>query len=72
MTSREVEKFRLDWKSLLLPVVLILTGALILTVAGYGLVSLDRVQNLWPAALILVGLADLFTEGPSTDEGRHE
>ncbi len=72
MTSREAEKFQVDWKSLLLPVVLIVTGALILAVAGYGLVSLDRVQNLWPAALILVGLADLFTEGHSADQGRHE
>ena len=67
MTRKEIDPFRADWKSLLLPVVLLLTGAFVLAVAAYGLVSLDRVQNLWPLAIILVGLADLFSEGPSGD-----
>jgi hypothetical protein len=72
MTSKEIDRYRADWKSLLLPVVLLLTGAFVLAVAAYGLVSLDRVQNLWPLAIILVGLADLFTEGSSTEGGQHE
>jgi hypothetical protein len=72
MASRETEAAGRDWQSLLLPLVLILTGALILAVAGYGLLSLDRVRDLWPAAIILVGLADLFTEGPSVKRGQHE
>jgi uncharacterized membrane-anchored protein len=62
----------MDWKSLLLPVVLILAGVFILAIAAYGLVSLDRVQNLWPAAIILVGLADLFTEGAPAERDEHE
>ena len=72
MTRKEIDPFRADWKSLLLPVVLLLTGAFVLAVAAYGLVSLDRVQNLWPLAIILVGLADLFPEGSSTEGGQHE
>jgi hypothetical protein len=72
VTSKELDTRQMDWKSLFLPIVLILTGALVLAVAGYGLVSLDRVQDLWPAAIILVGLADLFSEAPSTERGQHE
>ena len=72
MTSKEIDPFRADWKSLLLPVVLLLTGAFVLAVAAYGLVSLDRVQNLWPLAIILVGLADLFNEGPSGERSPND
>ena len=72
MTSRKSAVRQGDWKSLLLPVVLMATGALILAIAGYGLLSLDRVRDLWPAAIIMVGLADLFTEGPSAERGRDE
>ena len=72
MTGKEIEPFRIDWKSLLLPVVLMLTGASVLAIAAYGLVSLDRVQNLWPAAIILVGLADLFSEGSSGERSHND
>jgi len=72
MLSKETDNFRIDWKSLLLPVVLMLTGAFVLAVAAYGLISLDRLQNLWPAAIILVGLVDLFTEGSSAERGQHD
>ena len=72
MTSKEIETIRIEWKGLILPVVLLLTGTFVLAIAAYGLVSLDRVQNLWPAAIILVGLADLFTEGPSASRDEHE
>jgi hypothetical protein len=72
MTGKEIDAFRMDWKSLLLPVVLMLTGITVLAVAAYGLVSLDRVQNLWPVAIILVGLADLFNQGPAAERDRHE
>jgi hypothetical protein len=72
MTSKEIDPFRIDWKSLLLPVVLMLTGASVLAIAAYGLVSLDRVQNLWPAAIILVGLADLFSEAPSGERSPND
>jgi hypothetical protein len=49
-----------------------LTGISVLGIAAYGLVSLDRVQNLWPAAIILVGLADLFNEGPSGERSPND
>lgn len=49
-----------DWQSLALPFVLMITGAILLAGDGFGLLSLDRIQNLWPMAVILVGLADLM------------
>ncbi len=63
---------RVTWKNLLLPVVLMATGAIVLASADFGLVSLDRVQNLWPAALILVGLVELLSEDSSAQRGQHE
>ena len=63
---------RVTWKNLLLPVVLMATGAIVLASADFGLVSLDRVQNLWPAALILVGLVELLSEDTSAQRGQHE
>jgi hypothetical protein len=50
------------WESLLLPLVLVLTGVIVLASADLGFVSLDRVKDLWPGAIILVGLADLFCD----------
>jgi hypothetical protein len=49
-----------DWQSLALPLVLMATGAILLAGDGFGLLSLDRIQNLWPMAVILVGLAELM------------
>jgi hypothetical protein len=72
MASKQIDPFRIDWKSLLLPVVLMLTGISVLGIAAYGLVSLDRVRNLWPAAIILVGLADLFSEGSAGERSPND
>ena len=49
-----------DWQTLALPFVLMITGVILLAGDGFGLLSLDRIQNLWPMAVILVGLADLL------------
>ena len=49
-----------DWQNLALPFVLMITGAILLAGDGFGLLSLDRIQNLWPMAVILIGLADLM------------
>ena len=49
-----------NFESLALPVVLLLTGLILLIGDKAGILSLDRIQNLWPLALILVGLSDLF------------
>jgi len=67
-----MNEMRVTWKNLLLPVVLMATGAIVLASADFGLVSLDRVQNLWPAALILVGLVELLSEDTSAQRGQHE
>jgi hypothetical protein len=49
-----------DWQGLALPLVLIVTGAILLAGDGFGLLSLDRIQNLWPLAVILIGLVGLM------------
>jgi hypothetical protein len=49
-----------DWQGFALPLVLIGTGAILLAGDGFGLLSLDRIQNLWPLAVILIGLVGLM------------
>ncbi len=61
-----------NWESLFLPIVLVVTGVLILAAANFGWISLDRVHNLWPASIILVGLVELFTDGSANERGQHE
>ncbi len=48
-----------SFENLFLPLVLILTGVFVLAGANWGIVSLDRTKDLWPAAMILVGLVEL-------------
>lgn len=55
---------REEWQNFVLPIVLIATGLILLSGDFVGLLSLDRVVNLWPIAVITVGLADLLP--PST------
>ncbi len=62
MTSKELENRERDWESVLLPIVLMVTGALVLAGADFGMVSLDRIRDLWPVAIILVGVADLLPD----------
>jgi len=70
MTSKNFETARREmWETLLLPVVLMLTGALVLAGAHYGLVSLDRLKDLWPAAIIMVGLTEILTDTSTKDGG---
>lgn len=52
---------RRELESLILPVILLLTGLILVGGDRVGILSLDRIQNLWPVALILVGLTDLLT-----------
>jgi hypothetical protein len=47
------------WQDLALPLVLLLTGLVLLAGDYVGVLSLDRVQNLWPVAFILTGLVEL-------------
>ena len=56
-------KQTIHWKkfeSIGLPLVLLFTGLVLIGGDRVGVLSLDRVQNLWPVALILVGLSDLL------------
>jgi hypothetical protein len=52
---------RIELESLILPMILLLTGLILIGGDRVGILSLDRIQNLWPVALILVGLSDLLT-----------
>ncbi len=61
MTTNEFET-QDDLKGLLLPVVLIFTGVLVLAGVDAGLLSLERIKDLWPAAIVLIGLVELAPE----------
>ncbi len=61
---------RRELEGLILPVILLLTGLILVGGDRVGILSLDRIQNLWPVAFILVGLTDLLTSNsdePSRD-----
>jgi Domain of unknown function (DUF5668) len=49
-----------DWIDIVLPIVLTVTGLILIGGDRLGVLSLDRIQNLWPVALILIGVAELF------------
>jgi hypothetical protein len=61
------KKIQQTWQSLLLPIVLMLAGAILLGADRLGTISLARVTDFWPMAIILVGLAELI---PSEDTQR--
>lgn len=50
----------IDWESLGLPLVLMLTGLVLIIGNWLGVLSLDRIQYLWPGAVIVIGLAELM------------
>lgn len=58
-----------DWQSLAVPVVLILTGLLLMTGEALGIFSGIRIENLWPIAVLLIGLGELL---PDLAENRKE
>jgi hypothetical protein len=49
-----------DWEAIALPLVLMLTGLILMGGDSLGILSLDRIQNMWPVAVILIGLAELI------------
>lgn len=67
MERNRKANWKQNWESLALPIILILTGLVLLIASGFGVVSLDRIQNLWPEALVLVGLTELI---PSSGSAR--
>lgn len=67
MERNQITNWKQNWESIALPIILMLTGLILLVGSGLGVVSLDRIQNLWPVALILIGLSELV---PSSDSAR--
>lgn len=63
MEQKQIANWKQNWESLALPIILMLTGLVLVTASGFGVVSLDRIQNLWPMALVLVGLSELVPYG---------
>ncbi len=49
-----------EWEGVAVPIVLIATGLFLLAGDYAGILSLDRIQNLWPVAVIAIGLAELM------------
>jgi hypothetical protein len=67
MERNREANWKQNWESIALPIILMLTGLTLLVASGFGVVSLDRIQNLWPEALVLVGLTELI---PSSGSAR--
>ena len=57
--TEQITVSKTNWQDLALPVVLLITGIILLGGDWIGLLSLDRIQNLWPVSFILVGLIEL-------------
>jgi hypothetical protein len=66
MERNRKANWKQNWESIALPIILMLTGLTLLVASGLGVVSLDRIQNLWPEALVLVGLSELIPSSSST------
>jgi hypothetical protein len=47
------------WQNLAIPIVLLLTGLILVAGDGIGLLSLDRIQSFWPLAIIVLGAMEL-------------
>ena len=60
MKTNQLTDRRTDWESFALPLVLMLTGFVLIVGNWLGVLSLDRVQHLWPGAIIVIGLAELM------------
>jgi hypothetical protein len=67
MERNQIANWKQNWESIALPIILMLTGMVLLVGSGLGVVSLDRIQNLWPVALVLIGLSELV---PSSGSAR--
>jgi hypothetical protein len=51
-------KRSVDWQDVAIPLVLLFTGLLLTSGACLRWLSLDKMQNLWPAGMILAVLAE--------------
>jgi hypothetical protein len=60
MKRNSLNSRRADWESIAIPVILMITGIVLLGGDFLGFLSLDRIQNLWPAAVIAAGVFELL------------
>ncbi|HEX7360565.1 MAG TPA: hypothetical protein VF283_08740 [Bryobacteraceae bacterium] len=49
-----------DWQSIAIPIILMTTGIALLGGNFLGFLSLARIENLWPAAVIAIGVIELL------------
>ncbi len=49
-----------DWRSISIPIILMITGIVLLGGNFLGFLSLARIENLWPAAVIAIGVIELL------------
>jgi hypothetical protein len=54
-------KRSVDWQDVAAPLVLLLTGLLLTSGVCMQWLSLEKMQNLWPAALLLAGLVKVVS-----------
>jgi hypothetical protein len=60
MDTKQITSRSREWENVGLAIVLMATGLILVGGDVLGWLSLDRIQNLWPAALILIGMVDLL------------
>jgi hypothetical protein len=64
---------RVQWQDIALPLILFLTGIVLMGADWIGVLSLDRIANLWPSALVLIGLcASVTGEEPHANSRRSD
>ena len=63
MNTNRITSHYMDWETIAVAIVLMATGFFLLGGDLFGILSLDRIQNLWPVALIVVGVFDLLSQG---------
>ncbi len=68
--SRRNDWRRNQWQDIALPIVLMVTGLILLGGDYLGMLSLDRIQNLWPLALIVIGFLDLAPRNTTNSAGK--
>ncbi len=72
MVQTGLRRLRSDWQGILLPVVLVLTGLILVGGDLMSVLSLDRIQNYWPVAVIVAGLTDLIADPERNRPAREE
>jgi len=65
MDTTQITPRRTDWETLGVAFILIATGFVLLGGDLFGVLSLDRIQNLWPVSLIVAGVIDWFSNDSS-------